>query len=179
MASVTGERKGEPVGLPQFKKKSHAQGSFTIPAPEVMGGYGATYPQGCPRAGETIRDYRHLRLAFLGVIRTCQNTRRLSRALKQGGKIKSFTVSRSGDYWYASLLVETPAATTPPQPTRAARARGEIGVDLGVHVMAATSDGQLVDNPAPGKKAAVRLKKLQRRQARAQKGSARRKRLMA
>ncbi|MDN5605151.1 MAG: transposase, partial [Kocuria sp.] len=123
--------------------------------------------------------YRHLRLAFLGVIRTCQNTRRLSRALKQGGRIKSFTISPAGGSWYASLLVETPAAATPPQPTRAARVRGEISVDLGVHVMAATSDGQSMDNPAPGKKAVVRLKKLQRRLARSWKGSARRKRLVA
>lgn len=178
MGSLSGARKGRPVGLPRLKKKGRDRDSFTIPVPEAMGGYGATYPRGGPRSGEVIRDYRHLRLAFLGVIRTCQNTRRLSRALKQGGRIKSFTISQAGGSWYASLLVETPAATTPPQPTRAAQARGEIGVDLGVHVMAATSDGQLVDNPAPGKKAAVRLKKLQRRLARSQKGSARRKRLV-
>lgn len=167
--SYTGKRAGRRVGYPRFKKKHASRDSFTIPAPESMGGKGAPYKRGEARKG-LITDYRHLRLGFLGTIRTHQHTRRLVRACERGAVMRSFTVSRAADRWYVSILVATPRETAP-EPTRAQRARGGVGVDLGVNNLAALSTGELVDNPRYGRRGAEKLRRAQRAYARTKKGS--------
>lgn len=150
--SRSGKRTGGKMGAPKFKSRASNSDSFTIPAPEAMGGYGTAYLRGEPayqhaketmkRRGEkgnpTISDYRHVRLAHLGTVRIHGNTRRMMRTIRHGGAIKSFTVSQVADRWYVSFLVET---TVPaPKPTHKQENAGAVGVDLGVKYMAALSD---------------------------------------
>ncbi|RLP57290.1 transposase [Kocuria marina subsp. indica] len=168
MTSFTGQRAGRRVGYPRFKRKGRSRDSFTIPA-ETTGGKGTRYHHSDPHKG-VIGDYKHLRLGPLGTIRTHQHTRRLVRACEHGGRITSFTVSRAADYWYVSVLVETPAAE-PPAPSRAQRSRGAVGVDVGVHSLAALSTGELIANPRHGQATREKLTRAQRAFARTEKGS--------
>ena len=207
--SRTGARAGRLVGTPRFKRKGVSRDSFTIPAPETIGAYGTAYKQGEPeyvrrkaqlkrrgiKTAPTIEDYRHVRLSHLGVIRTHDTTRHLVKAVRAGAQIRSYTVSRAANRWYVSILVELarPSAT----PTRAQRAAGAVGVDLGVRYLAALSDDQApqrfaqypslefsgdgsptLANPRWARAAEKRLVRLQRALARAQKGSNRRTRLV-
>ena len=204
--SRSGKRSGNKMGAPKFKSRASNSDSFTIPAPEAMGGYGTAHLRGEPayhrakesmkRRGEkgtpTINDYRHVRLAHLGTVRIYGNTRRMMRAIRKGGAIKSFTVSQVADRWYVSFLVETTAPA--PKPTRKQKNAGAVGVDLGVKYMAALSDTKApkrfnpdsgvnftnntsptVENPRWLKHAEKRIAKLQQKIARQVKGSNRRK----
>lgn len=150
--SRTGKRAGNKMGAPKFKSRASNSDSYTIPAPEVMGGYGTAYLRGEPaykrvkenmkRRGEKgapiIGDYRHVRLAHLGTFRIHGNTRRMMRTIRKGGAIKSFTVSQVADRWYVSFLIATNVPT--PKSTRKQKNAGAVGVDLGVKYMAALSD---------------------------------------
>ncbi|MCG7308302.1 transposase [Brachybacterium sp. ACRRE] len=169
-ASLTGARKGRKVGAPRFRKKASSRDSFTIPSPEAMGPR-ASYHRTLDERNGPISDYRHLRLAGLGTLRTHDTTKRLVRALDRGAALRSFTVSRSGTRWYVSLLTAEHAPE--PQPTRAQRAAGVVGVDVGVKVQAALSTGELVDNVRPGARATKRITRIQRAIARCERGSRR------
>jgi putative transposase len=70
--------------------------------------------------------------------------------------------------WYVTLAVDA----QPPQPLPAAGRA--VGVDLGVHDFAVTSDGDRVANPRHLERKARNLARYQRRLARCQKGSANR-----
>ena len=207
--SRTGARAGRLVGTPRFKRKGASRDSFTIPAPETIGAYGTAYLRGEPeyarrkaqlkrrgiKTTPTIEDYRHVRLSHLGVIRTHDTTRHLVKAVCAGAQVRSYTVSRAANRWYVSILVELtrPSAT----PTRAQRAAGAVGVDLGVRYLAALSDEQApqrfaqypsleftgdgdptLANPRWARAAERRLVRLQRALSRAQKGSNRRARIV-
>lgn len=150
--SRTGKRAGGKMGAPKFKSRASNSDSFTIPAPEAMGGYGTVYLRGEPayhdakarmkrrgdKSAPTISDYRHVRLAHLGTFRIHGNTRRMMRTIRKGGVIKSFTVSQVADRWYVSFLIATNIPT--PKSTRKQKNAGAVGVDLGVKYMAALSD---------------------------------------
>lgn len=200
--SRTGARAGKLMGTPKFKSRSGSRDSFTIPSPEAMGGIGEGYHMSEPeytirlkrmkrnkRKGRpTIVDYRHVRLSHLGVIRTHDTTKDMAKAVKQGGQVRSYTVSRSADRWYVSFLVEMEMPIA--KPTRAQKAAGAVGVDLGVKYMAALSDpnaperfknypeleftgdgSATIKNPRWAKASEKRITKLQRKLARQQKGS--------
>ena len=178
--SRTGARAGRLMGTPRFKKKGADRDSFTVPAPEAMGVYGTAYLRGEPayqQGKRTITDYRHVRLSYLGVIRTYDSTKPLAKAVAAGAKIRSYTVSRSADRWYVSLLVELskPLRRTP---TKRQRAAGAVGIDLGVNALASLSDGTQIPNPRFTRAASARLHKLQRALARSQRGSNRRARII-
>jgi putative transposase len=76
------------------------------------------------------------------------------------GTIRNATVSRSGGRWYISFCVEDGVTEVAPN------GKAPIGVDRGVAVAVATSDGDPYDREfvTPGE--AVRLKRLQQRLAR-------------
>ena len=203
--SRTSKRAGNKMGAPKFKSRASNSDSFTIPAPEAMGGYGTVYLRGEPayhdakarmkrrgkKGNPIISDYRHVRLAHLGTFRVHGNTRRMMRAVRKGGVIKSFTVSQVADRWYVSFLIETTVPT--PKPTRKQKKAGAVGVDLGVKYMAALSDTEApkrfnpdsgvnftngtnptIENPRWLKHAEKRITKLQQKIARQVKGSNRR-----
>lgn len=152
--SRTGARAGSRMGIPRRKRKGVSRDSFTIPAPEAIGAYGALYHEDEPeyarrtaqlkrrgiKTAPTIEDYRHVRLSHLGVIRTHNTTKPLVKAVRAGAQIRSYTVSRAANRWYVSILVELtrPSAT----PTHAQRSAGAVGVDLGVRYLAVLSDEQ-------------------------------------
>ena len=90
---------------------------------------------------------------------------RWSRPLPDGAQPSTVTVSRdqAGRY-FVSILVEeeiTPLAPKEPQ----------IGIDLGLKVMVATSAGQTYENPKYAARTAKKLARAQRKLARKQKGS--------
>ncbi|WP_422117764.1 RNA-guided endonuclease InsQ/TnpB family protein [Brachybacterium sp. UNK5269] len=173
-ASLAGARKGRQMGAPRFKKKGRSRDSFTIPAPEKMGPR-ANYHRAVDARRGQISDYRHVRLASLGTVRTHDSTKRLVRALERGARLRSFTVSRSADRWHVALLVSEEVAAR--RPTKAQCAAGVVGVDVGVKVQAALSTGEVVDNVRPGARAAARIARIQRAIARCERGSQRQQRL--
>ena len=141
-ASLSGRRKGRPVGFPRFKKRG-SKDSFTL------------------RGVVKVVDYRHVQLPRIGKIRIHDTAKRLVRKIERNGAtIQSVTVSRGANKWYASMLVKetVPVAT----PTHAQVLRGSIGVDVGVAELAGLSDGTLIANPRWAGRDAKKLKKAQR-----------------
>lgn len=98
---------------------------------------------------------------------------RWSRALD--GQIRSVTVSRNGTHWFVSILVDTKTET----PERHAAPGTAVGVDRGVAVAVAASDGQLLDrvHATPGE--LRRVRRLQQQLGRQRKRSNRRKATLA
>jgi len=101
------------------------------------------FPQGFKVEGNRIK------LPKLGWVRF-----RKSRALE--GKLKSVTVSRNGKHWFASILCEIEV----PEPVHASSSA--VGIDRGISIMAACSDGKDYDNAKAFKKHEQRLAKAQR-----------------
>ncbi|PBA38816.1 transposase [Mycobacterium avium] len=164
--SITGRRGGRPVKRPRYKTKHRSRDSFRIH-------HDVTHP--------TIRldtGYRRIIVPRFGSLRVYNSTKRLRRAVAAGAVIQSVTISRGGHRWYASILTKhpsQPAATA----SRRQRAAGTVGVDVGVHHLAALSTGELIDNPRHLAAARTRLTKTQRALARTEKGSQRRRRAAA
>ncbi len=86
-------------------------------------------------------------------------------ALKLVGKVKSITVSREGNHWFASVLCEIEMADPKPVQGRA------IGVDLGVAQAMTTSTGEVLTVLGMTKAEERRKARLQRSLARKTKGS--------
>jgi len=106
---------------------------------------------------------RRLRLHGIGHIKV-----RLHRPVR--GTPKAITVRREGRRWWVSIrCVDVPAE--PLAPTGR-----EVGIDLGVGVLVATSDGVLYTNPRHGRRGAQRLARAQRALATKQRGSEHRRR---
>lgn len=177
--SLSGRRAGNKMGLPRFKKagRSHDSVKVHVTSSIVAGGYGVRYKRGEGRKGP-IQDYHHLRLGMFGTVATYDSTAPMARLVARGAVIKSFTISRDAQYWYVSLLLEAPADLMCRQePTKAQLNAGTVGVDLGVKVKAALSNGELIDNPRHLQLSLKRLAKLQVKLSRAQKGSKNREQL--
>ncbi|MDZ4235912.1 MAG: RNA-guided endonuclease TnpB family protein [Dietzia sp.] len=163
--SHRGERAGARVGYPRFKKKGRARDAFSL-------------FHDVKRPGIRLATCRRLRLPGIGEVRLHDSGKRLGRAIARGeALVQSVTVSRSGHRWYASVLVKQQQEQR--GPSRRQRAAGTVGVDLGVKVVAALSTGELVPNPRVKAAVAARIAKTSRALARSQKGSNRRRRLVA
>jgi len=165
--SVAGRRPGPPVGKPQWKRKHRCRDSFRLH-------HDVNKPTIRPDLG-----YRRIIVPRLGSLRVHDSTKRLKRALDRGGIIQSVTISRGGHRWYASVLVNTPVSGANPAPTRRQRQAGIVGVDVGVHQLAALSTGELVTNPRHLQAGKRRLAKAQRKLSRTEKGSKRRRKAAA
>ncbi len=81
------------------------------------------------------------------------------------GSVKTITVKRQGRKWYLMLSCDDVPAR-PLEPTGST-----VGVDMGVAVFAATSNGERIANPRHGRVAAERLAAAQRVLAGKQRGS--------
>jgi putative transposase len=111
--------------------------------------------------GGAALDGGMLSLSRIGRIRL-----RLHRPLQ--GTLKTVTISREADGWYACIsCAEVPSEPLP------AMGR-ETGIDVGLKVFLVTADGEVVDNPRQYRKAEKQLAKAQRRVSRRKKGSKRR-----
>jgi IS605 OrfB family transposase len=114
--------------------------------------------------GEARRLGRHageVRLPKLGAVRF-----RWSRPL--GGVVRNATVQRSGRHWYIAFCVEDGVAEAAPN------GKPAVGIDCGVVVPVATSDGQYFGGLSMRSGEQRRLAHLQRRLARQKRGSNRR-----
>ncbi|GAA4258474.1 RNA-guided endonuclease InsQ/TnpB family protein [Dactylosporangium darangshiense] len=99
------------------------------------------------------RRWGEVRLPKFGPVRF-----RWTRAI--GGTIRNATVSRDGGRWYVSFCVEDGVAEAVPN------GKPPVGVDRGVAVAVATSDGDLHDRAFVTRGEAARLRRLQQRLSR-------------
>lgn len=155
VGSLRGTRKGPRIGYPRFKKKGRCRDSFTL-------FHDVKRP--------SLRPDGHRRWVFPakvgGSIRLKGNVRRLARRIARGtARVKHVTVARSGGQWVAAILVED-FAQLPAGPNRRQRAGGVVGVDVGIHHLAALSTGELVENPRHLRRAQDKLAAAQRRLSR-------------
>lgn len=160
--SIAGRRKGRAMGYPRKKKRGRARDSFAI-------------FHDVKKPSIRADDSRHLTVPTIGRVRLHSNLRRLVKKLTRGtAYVRSVTIAREGDRWFASVLA---AETIPtPRSMRHQQAAGAVGVDVGVNRLATMSDGTGVENPRHLRHAKTRLEKAQRALSRTQKGSANRRR---
>jgi putative transposase len=93
---------------------------------------------------------------------------RLHRPLR--GTPKAITVRREGRRWWVTIrCVDVPAEPLP-------QTGHQVGIDLGVNVLVATSDGALITNDRHAQRAASRLARAQKDLATKQRGSRNRRR---
>ena len=106
---------------------------------------------------------RYLQISKIGAVKL-----RLSRPLPKDAVIKSLTVKRSGQNWYACLAVEFSPVPLP-------HSGAQVGIDVGVVQYATFSDGsEPIANPRFYEDAQAELRRSQRRVARRKRGSHRR-----
>jgi putative transposase len=155
--SRNGGRKGRRLGFPRFKKRGRCRDSFRF------------------STGAIRCSGRMVTLPRLGVIATCESTRKLARRLENGtARILSATVSRTAHRWHVSFTVEVDRAV----PDRHTRPSSVVGVDLGVTTLLTAVDdhGTVIEVAGPkALKAGLRkLRRLGRALSRKQRGSANR-----
>jgi putative transposase len=120
------------------------------------------FPEGAKVAVEKLnRRHARVKLPKLGWVKF-----RASRSL-EGERIRSATLSREGEHWFVSFLVDD-AVSTPEEHCVPGTA---VGVDRGVVAAVATSDGELIDQTFATDGEHRRAVALQRKLSRAAKGS--------
>lgn len=82
------------------------------------------------------------------------------------GKMKSVTIVRDADHWYACLLSEVEHGAPGLSDERS------IGIDRGITYFAADSDGRLIKSPRPLKRSLEQLRRAHKKLSRKKKGSA-------
>jgi putative transposase len=132
------------LGFPRFKARDHYR-SIT-----------------CPDRYDYVKD-GHINFPKLGRIRM-----EMHRPLPDGAVVKSCTISKKADGWYASLNLDVPAAAKPIHEGEA------VGLDVGLVSFVALSTGETVAAPKFLRAAERGLKKAQRVLSRRKKGSNRR-----
>jgi putative transposase len=138
-------KKGEHAGYPRFKGK-YRYDSFT-------------YPQ----SGFALeKKKKKLRLSKIGGISI-----KLHRSIPSEGIIKTCTIKRDVDHWYACFVVELPDLD--PQSQR--EVQNAIGVDVGLKSLLTLTNGDTIDNPHWFRNSEKKVAKEQRRKDRKQKGS--------
>ena len=110
-------------------------------------------------------DGRRLKLAGIGRVRV-----RWHRPIE--GKVKTVRICRQADQWYACFACEVEAQLL--APTGKA-----VGVDVGVHHLLATSEGEAVENPRWYRREGKRLRVLQRRVSRRKPGGSNRRKAVS
>src|SRR6266566_9773823 len=88
------------------------------------------------------------------------------------GTIKTLTIKREGEHWYAVCTCEIG------KPEALPVSYEDVGIDLGVTHFGALSNGDFIDNPRYFRKAEKQLKKLQEALSRKKRGSHRRKKVV-
>ena len=141
-------------------KKPKAQGRARYPRPKKKGVHDSFCAAN--EAGTFRCEGKRIKLPVIGWVR-------LREALRFVGTPKYVTVSREGDRWFASILVDTAAPAKAQQPAVA------VGVDLGIADFVTLSrplDGQKKFKGAKAHKALLaRLRRYNRALSRKKKGS--------
>ncbi len=104
---------------------------------------------------------RRLRLSMIGEIPI-----KVHRAPPEG-RVKTCTIQRDGDRWFAVLTLEVPDPSLPP----ATPPVSPVGVDLGLSHLATLSTGEVVEPPKFLRRAEDRLTRAQRVVSRRKRGS--------
>ncbi len=129
---------------PKFKKK-FVDDSFTVSNDQFK-----------------INEERsHIHIPLLGWVRMCERLR------FKDARVLSATISRKADDWYVSISCELSDLSH----LTAAKNHGRVGVDLGINKLATLSDGHVFEAPKPLKEKLGKLRRLQKRLSRADKGS--------
>lgn len=157
-------------GRPRFKKRGWKK-TIYVPA-ENTGAHGCKYKTG----NRKIDSYHRLRLGPFDVVRTFDSTKKISKAIAQGAEPTSFTITERAGYWYVSINLAR-VKQAPSLPTRRQKANGSIGGDFGVTTWLMLSDGRSIELPSELKEIDQKVRNLQRKRARSEEGSNRRKRL--
>jgi len=139
-------KKGEKAGYPRFKGK-YRYDSFTYP----QSGFALDYHK------------KKLRLSKIGSIAI-----KLHRPIPAEGVIKTCTIKRDVDHWYACFAVELP---DPEPPTQQRELKSVIGVDVGLKNLLALNNGDIIANPRWLRNSEKKLMIAQRRKDRKVKGS--------
>jgi len=121
-----------------------------------------------PRACHTKWTEQRLYIPNLGWIRW-----RPPATLEGVTRVKTITVKREADGWYAILSCEIETPEPLPATGRT------IGIDLGLENLVMTSDGEVLGDLAPLKRAERKLRRQQRIVSRRKRGSNRRKKAVA
>ncbi len=138
-------KKGENAGYPRFKGK-YRYDSFTYP----QSGFGLE------------KKNKKLCLSKIGSI-----TIKLHRPIPAEGVIKTCTIKRNVDHWYACFAVELPD----PAPRSQREIKKAIGVDVGLKSLLTLNNGETIDNPRWFRNSEKKVAKEQRRKDRKVKGS--------
>jgi len=101
-------------------------------------------------------DGRRLRITGIGRVRVRWHR-------KMEGEIKTLRIRRQAGQWYACFACEVEGQLLP-------STGKEIGVDVGIHHLLATSDHEIVENPHWYREEESKLRVLQRRISRRKKG---------
>ena len=137
-------KKGQKAGYPRFKGRNRYD-SFTYPQ----------YENGVMlKAGRLV-------LSKIGDVRIFQH-----RPIPPNGTIKTCTIRRDVDKWYACFSVETDGTVKPQGPRES-----HVGVDLGLNSLVTLSNGEKVSPPKFLRKMEKKLKRVQRRLSRKKKHS--------
>jgi len=136
-------KSGETPGYPRFQGRNRYD-SFT-------------YPQG----GSSLTADNRVCLSKIGSIKV-----KVHREIK--GTIKTCTIKREGDAWYAVFACEVEAEPLPEN-------HHAVGIDLGLLHFATLSDGSTIENPGHYRRAEKHLKKGQEALSWKKRGSHRRK----
>ncbi len=136
---------GETPGYPRFKSTSRYH-SFTYP----------------DKAGWKLKE-QHLALTGVGDVK-------IRRHRELQGTIKTVTIRRDVDQWYATFSCEVPEEAPLPPSQEA------VGLDLGVMYFATLSTGEHIENPRHYRRGLKRIKLLSQVKDRRKRGSHRRKR---
>jgi putative transposase len=149
-----GERLGERVGFPRFRRRGHRESCRFTTGPI------------------RVDNDRHITLPRLGRLRCCEPTGALLERLEVGtARILSATVSREADRWFVSFTCEVERTVV------ASNGHDDVvGVDLGIHALAVLSTGERVAGARPLRSSLRRLRRAQRVVSRRRRGSARRRR---
>jgi putative transposase len=151
-------REGQKPGYPRFKSNSRYH-SFTYP----QGGYEIIGKPEHLEKNETKTC--RLALSKIGHIKMVMH-----RTIN--GKIKTCSIKRDGDQWYACFSVEYEF-----DPTLAFHpSTEEVGIDVGLKSYAVLSNGSVIDNPRISRRTEQNIKEAHQKLARRQRGSRRRNR---
>jgi IS605 OrfB family transposase len=153
--SRSGRRKGRPIGFPHNKWKGRCRDTCRFTTGAI----------------KALPDRKHVQLPRIGVLKTHESTRKLTRRLEHGtARILAATITRTADRWFVSFTVEVD------RPIPATNGRHSvIGVDVGVRHLATLSTGATIPNPRALEHSLRRLRRLNRELARRKPGSKRRK----
>lgn len=144
-------------GTPKFKSKRDDEQGFCIQA--------LTETRLSP--WRAIEGGHRIKVPSIGSIRVIQNTKRLRRFIKRGGKTTSARFTRKGGKWFVSVNVafepSAPRVKVPAHPNRRQRAGGTVGIDTGVKHLAVLSNGEVFPNRRLLRQAQAEIDRLQRK----------------